>query len=364
MYVVSIKRYSYVIILSICGYLTIAMLKKIFRRGKKTKPVISTDSAQSLEMSPARLSGEKLLSEYDQEESDSDSASMKVLGASTGSRSGSESSSYARLNEDARETDGEYKNTCRKLNSAMQKFRRKEAKIKRRQRDIVCMHRELCELTRLMHLANVQAISLEQAVDHTKMEMTTLCSQYYDSEEDIRKREPLCYKKFKNASTKADTEKVLNMIRGRQNALRHLEVLAYKKLLMYSNNLINTRIDVNEASNKDKKSAENMASLQSRRKPPTPPKPKVRSPSGRLNSQLQSAQTLLNQLLQMTGTPNNGPQSVTGPEISPINHVNVVRPLGVAGSDNGPLSGTGNDNGPLNGMGNDDGPLALQESDV
>ncbi|XP_061184923.1 uncharacterized protein LOC133192925 isoform X2 [Saccostrea echinata] len=348
MYVSAIKRCSYVIILSVCGYLTIAMLKKLFRRGKKTKAVTQKDSAQSLEMSPARLSElsvERLLPESEQDDEDSDSASMKVLGASTGSRSCSESSSYARLNEDARETDGEYKKTCRQLNSAMQKFRRKEAKIKKRQRDIVCMHHELCELTRLMHLANVQANSLDQALDHTKMEMATLCSQNYDSEEDIRKREPLCYKKFKNASTKADTEKVLNMIRGRQNALRHLEVLAYKKLLMHSNSLNNARIDINECSNKDKKSAENMASLRSRRKPPTPPKPNFRSPGGRLNSHLQSAQTLLNELLQISGTVANGPQSETGSEISPINVVSV---------ENGPLGGTGNDNGPL-------GP---QESDV
>lgn len=55
--------------------------------------------------------------------------------------------------------------------------RRKEAKVKRQQRDIVCMQRELCELTRLMHIANTQALSLDLAIDQTKMEMASLCSQ-------------------------------------------------------------------------------------------------------------------------------------------------------------------------------------------
>lgn len=55
--------------------------------------------------------------------------------------------------------------------------RRKEAKVKRQQRDIVCMQRELCELTRLMHIANTQVLSLDLAIDQTKMEMASLCSQ-------------------------------------------------------------------------------------------------------------------------------------------------------------------------------------------
>lgn len=39
------------------------------------------------------------------------------------------------------------------------------------------MQRELCELTRLMHIANTQALSLDLAIDQTKMEMASLCSQ-------------------------------------------------------------------------------------------------------------------------------------------------------------------------------------------
>lgn len=39
------------------------------------------------------------------------------------------------------------------------------------------MQRELCELTRLMHIANTQALSLDLAIDQTRMEMASLCSQ-------------------------------------------------------------------------------------------------------------------------------------------------------------------------------------------
>lgn len=233
------------------------------------------------------------------------------------------------------------------------------------------MQRELCELTRLMHIANTQALSLDLAIDQTKMEMASLCSQSefcgkmfrYDiiivyvhqqhvkapklyillaretkslerhihfatmplslfsfsvessSEEDIiRKREPLCYKKLKNASTKGDIEKALSMIRGRQEALKHLEVLAYRKLLMHSNSLTNTSRQTSVSFGKDRKSADNFLvsfrnNTQGRVRPVPPPKPVVSSPTVRMNTHLQSAQNLLNELIQIsvTGAANTAP---------------------------------------------------------
>lgn len=297
------------------------MIKKIFRRDKKTKTPKPTDSVNSLEISSSRLSEiskERLLPDEEQGDDVSDSASMKVLGASTGSRecSSSESLNYGQLSEEARETKAEYKKTARKLNVAMQKLRRKEAKIKRRQRDIICMQRELCELTRLMHIANTQALSLDLAIDQTRMEMASLCSQIESSSEEdvIRKREPLCYKKLKNASTKGDIEKALSMIRGRQEALKHLEVLAYRKLLMHSNSLTNTSHQTSVSFGKDRKSADNfLVSFRNNRhvrvRPVPPPKPVVSSPTVRMNTHLQSAQNLLNELIQIsvTGAANTAP---------------------------------------------------------
>lgn len=123
-----IQRCSYVVIISVCGYLSITMIKKIFRRDKKTKTPKPTDSVNSLEISSSRLSEiskERLLPGEEQGDDVSDSASMKVLGASTGSRecSSSESLNYGQLSEETRETKAEYKKTARKLNVAMQKLR-------------------------------------------------------------------------------------------------------------------------------------------------------------------------------------------------------------------------------------------------
>lgn len=135
------------------------------------------------------------------------------------------------------------------------------------------------------------------------------------SEEDIiRKREPLCYKKLKNASTKGDIEKALSMIRGRQEALKHLEVLAYRKLLMHSNSLTNTSHQTSVSFGKDRKSADNFLvsfrnNTQGRVRPVPPPKPVVSSPTVRMNTHLQSAQNLLNELIQIsvTGAANTAP---------------------------------------------------------
>lgn len=104
------------------------MIKKIFRRDKKTKTPKLTDSVNSLEISSSRLSEiskDRLLSDDEQGDDVSDSASLKVLGASTGSRecSSSEYLNYGHLSEEARETKAEYKKTARKLNVAMQKLR-------------------------------------------------------------------------------------------------------------------------------------------------------------------------------------------------------------------------------------------------
>lgn len=105
------------------------MIKKIFRRDKKTKHPKPTDSVNSLDISSSRLSEiskERLLPDDEQGDDVSDSASLKVLGASTGSRecSSSESLNYhGQLSEEARETKAEYKKTARKLNVAMQKLR-------------------------------------------------------------------------------------------------------------------------------------------------------------------------------------------------------------------------------------------------
>lgn len=123
-----IQRCSYVVIFSVCGYLSITMIKKIFRRDKKTKTPKLTDSVNSLEISSSRLSEiskDRLLSDDEQGDDVSDSASLKVLGASTGSRecSSSECLNYGHLSEEARETKAEYKKTARKLNVAMQKLR-------------------------------------------------------------------------------------------------------------------------------------------------------------------------------------------------------------------------------------------------
>lgn len=101
------------------------MIKKIFRRDKKTKTPKLTDSVNSLEISSSRLSEiskERLLSDDEQGDDVSDSASLKVLGASTGSRECS-CLNYGHLSEEARETKAEYKKTARKLNVAMQKLR-------------------------------------------------------------------------------------------------------------------------------------------------------------------------------------------------------------------------------------------------
>lgn len=212
MYITVIRRCSCVILVAACGYISFTMIKKFFRRDKTAKSPKATDSVDSLEISSSRLSElskEQLLSGDELDDNVSDSASMKVLGAETGSRdcSSNESLTCGQLSAEVRETKAEYRRTSRKLNASMQKLRsvarfekwhmligyliffmhlfltlfwlnrRKEAKIKRRQKEIVCMHHELSELARLMQQANCHADSLDLAIDQTKMEMASLCSQ-------------------------------------------------------------------------------------------------------------------------------------------------------------------------------------------
>lgn len=104
------------------------------------------------------------------------------------------------------------------------------------------------------------------------------------------------------------------MIRGRQEALKHLEVLAYRKLLMHSNSLTNTSHQTSVSFGKDRKSADNfLVSFRNnphvRVRPVPPPKPVVSSPTVRMNTHLQSAQNLLNELIQIsvTGAANTAP---------------------------------------------------------
>lgn len=212
MYITVIRRCSCVILVAACGYISFTMIKKFFRRDKTAKSPKATDSVDSLEISSSRLSElskEQLLSGDELDDNVSDSASMKVLGAETGSRdcSSNESLTCGQLSAEVRETKAEHRRTSRKLNASMQKLRsvarfekwhmligyliffmhlfltlfwlnrRKEAKIKRRQKEIVCMHHELSELARLMQQANCHADSLDLAIDQTKMEMAALCSQ-------------------------------------------------------------------------------------------------------------------------------------------------------------------------------------------
>lgn len=129
-----------------------------------------------------------------------------------------------------------------------------------------------------------------------------------DLEEDIRKREPLCYKKFKNISTKVEAEKVLSVVRGRQKALQQLEVLTYKKLLAHSHGLDNISNGADDKnSSKDEKNMEIQlpsfrARAPDRPKPLPPPKPVLPNPTNRLNSHLHNANNLLNQLLHISIT--------------------------------------------------------------
>nr|XP_022286344.1 uncharacterized protein LOC111099205 [Crassostrea virginica] len=308
MYITVIRRCSCVILVAACGYISFTMIKKFFRRDKTAKSPKATDSVDSLEISSSRLSElskEQLLPGDEVDDNVSDSASMKVLGAETGSRdcSSNESLTCGQLSAEVRETKAEHRRTSRKLNASMQKLRRKEAKIKRRQKEIVCMHHELSELARLMQQANCHADSLDLAIDLTKMEMAALCSQIDSNvEETIRKREPLCYKKYKNASTKSDVEKALAMIRGRQDALRHLEVLTYRKLLMQTSfkNLSLSDFEGSQDSMVMSFRGRPQSAANCRARPVPPPKPAVTSPTGRMNSHLQSAQNLLNELIQIS----------------------------------------------------------------
>lgn len=123
MNVTVIKRCRYTIFLFICGYATIEMLKKIFRRGRKTKPA---DSSNSPEISSARLSElseERLFSDNKKKDNVSESASMKVLAPSVCEFCTAGRVNLEQLDQDALETDAEYVKTSRKLNAAMQKFR-------------------------------------------------------------------------------------------------------------------------------------------------------------------------------------------------------------------------------------------------
>ena len=128
MYITVIRRCSCVILVAACGYISFTMIKKFFRRDKTAKSPKATDSVDSLEISSSRLSElskEQLLPGDELDDNVSDSASMKVLGAETGSRDcfSNESLTCGQLSAEVRETKAEYRRTSRKLNASMQKLR-------------------------------------------------------------------------------------------------------------------------------------------------------------------------------------------------------------------------------------------------
>lgn len=97
-------------------------------------------------------------------------------------------------------------------------------------------------------------------------------------------------------------EKALAMIRGRQDALRHLEVLTYRKLLMQTSfkNLSLSDFEGSQDSMVMSFRGRPQSAANCRARPVPPPKPAVTSPTGRMNSHLQSAQNLLNELIQIS----------------------------------------------------------------
>ncbi|KAK3606991.1 hypothetical protein CHS0354_011860, partial [Potamilus streckersoni] len=109
---------------------------------------------------------------------------------------------------------------------------KKEHLVTQKQKEVMMMETEVRELMRLCKILEDQTSALEEDVQNKKCEMNAFGSLVTgDAETEVKKREPLYYKKYNNIKNVNEAKSLLSIIRHKANALRHLEIMTYQKLL-------------------------------------------------------------------------------------------------------------------------------------
>ncbi|KAL3846982.1 hypothetical protein ACJMK2_017922 [Sinanodonta woodiana] len=120
----------------------------------------------------------------------------------------------------------------KELNSLLKKYKKKENLVAQKQKEVLMMETEVRELMRLCKILEDQASALEDDVQNKKCEMNAFGSLVAgDAEAEVKKREPLYYKKYNNVKNANEAKHLLSIIRHKANAMRHLEIMTYQKLL-------------------------------------------------------------------------------------------------------------------------------------
>lgn len=140
------------------------------------------------------------------------------------------------VDDDGSEYDSEdqYRTKTKELNSALRKYGRRARKLDRRAKEILQMNLEIQELRLMTKRCDLQMGALDEEARNARLERRMIHNiSSPDIDTEVKKKEPMYFKKYKNLRNGSDAKNLLGMVRQRQRALQHLEVMVYRKYLEY-----------------------------------------------------------------------------------------------------------------------------------
>ncbi|XP_071085567.1 uncharacterized protein [Haliotis cracherodii] len=116
------------------------------------------------------------------------------------------------------------------LNSHFSLHRRRHRKLSRMKRGLLEMESEMKELQRMLTRTEAEIKAVEGEAKEKLGELENVLKRVdVETEVEVKKKEPLLFKKYTNLKTPSDCKNLIRTVRQKQRALQHLELLVYRK---------------------------------------------------------------------------------------------------------------------------------------
>ncbi|XP_067669860.1 uncharacterized protein [Haliotis asinina] len=116
------------------------------------------------------------------------------------------------------------------LNSRFSLHRRRDRKLSRMKQGLLEMESEMKELQRMLARTEAEIKAVEGEAKEKLQELENVLKRVdVETEVEVKKKEPLLFKKYTNLKTSSECKALIRTVRQKHRALQHLELLIYRK---------------------------------------------------------------------------------------------------------------------------------------
>ncbi|XP_046573107.1 uncharacterized protein LOC124281131 [Haliotis rubra] len=120
------------------------------------------------------------------------------------------------------------------LNSRYSLHRRRDRKLSRMKHGLLEMDSEMKELQRMLTRTEAEIKAVEGEAKEKLQELENVLKRVdVETEVEVKKKEPLLFKKYTNLKTSSDCKSLIRTVRQKHRALQHLELLVYRKYVKF-----------------------------------------------------------------------------------------------------------------------------------